>query len=93
MTEARATRINWAAFIVAGVALLDRFHAATYLFGAMLAVAAVKMARGGGGDEGRDGRDSRLVRAVGRILPATGRLHGQCRPVEIRLALYQIAVV
>jgi tellurite resistance protein TerC len=66
-----------AAFIVAGVALLDQFHAATYLFGAMLAVAAVKMARGGGGNEGRDGRDNRLVRAVGRILPATGQLHGQ----------------
>jgi tellurite resistance protein TerC len=68
-----------AAFIVAGVALLDQFHAVTYLFGAMLAVGAVKMARGGGreasADQGRDG--GRLVRAVGRILPATDRLHGQ----------------
>ena len=33
-----------AAFIVAGVALLDQFHAATYLFGAMLTVAAVSPA-------------------------------------------------
>jgi TerC family integral membrane protein len=71
-----------AAFIVAGVALLDRFHAAIYLFAAMLAFAAVKMARGGslggGGDAGhRSPQDSRMLRAVGRILPATSRLHGQ----------------
>jgi tellurite resistance protein TerC len=67
-----------AAFIVAGVALLDQFHAAVYLFGAMLAVAAVKMARGGGSDgRHRQPGDTRLVRAVGRILPATDQLHGQ----------------
>jgi tellurite resistance protein TerC len=81
-----------AAFIVAGVALLDRFHAAIYLFGAMLAFAAVKMARGGslGGGPGGPGgpggggaaghrqpQDSRLLRAVSRFLPATSKLHGQ----------------
>jgi tellurite resistance protein TerC len=70
-----------AAFIVAGVALLDRFHAATYLFGAMLVVATVKMARGGGRDGGAGQHGGqyggRLSRAVGRILPTTGQLHGQ----------------
>jgi tellurite resistance protein TerC len=70
-----------AAFIVAGVALLDRFHAALYLFGAMLAFAAVKMARGGapgGRDAGhRPPGDTWLLRALGRVLPATGGLRGQ----------------
>jgi tellurite resistance protein TerC len=63
-----------AAFIVAGVALLDQFHAVTYLFGAVLVFAAVKMARGG---SHRQPTDSRVLRALGRILPATDRLHGQ----------------
>jgi TerC family integral membrane protein len=62
------------AFIVAGVALLDTFHAVSYVFGAVLVFAAVKMARGGGHIKPGD---SRALRALRRILPATDRLHGQ----------------
>jgi len=43
----------------------------------MLVVAAVKMARGGGRDEGESPDGPLLLRAAGRILPATGQLHGQ----------------
>jgi tellurite resistance protein TerC len=63
-----------AAFILAGAALLDSFHLVSYLFGAVLLFAAVKMARG------RDQiqpRRNRAVRALGRILPATDELRGQ----------------
>ena len=66
------------AFIVAGVALLDKFHAVSYVFGAVLVLAAAKMARGGGGrEEHLQPRDSRVLRVLGRILPATDRLRGQ----------------
>jgi tellurite resistance protein TerC len=59
-----------AAFIVAGVALLEAFHPVMYLFGAVLLVAAVKMLRGGSHAEPR-------TSALTRFLPATKRLHGQ----------------
>ena len=63
-----------AAFIMAGAALLNSFHAVMYVFGAVLLVAAVKMARG----EAEPAPDrSRVLRALTRVLPATSRLHGQ----------------
>ena len=63
-----------AVFIMAGVRLLASFHPVIYFFGAILLVAAVKMLRGE-----PDPRPQRnlAVRALPRILPATGRLHGQ----------------
>ena len=64
----------WAAFILAGAALLDRFHVVSYLFGAVLLFAAVTMARGR--DHGQPG-DRRALRALSRILPATDELRGQ----------------
>jgi tellurite resistance protein TerC len=63
-----------AGFIVAGIALLDAFHPVIYLFGAVLAYAAVKMLGGGGHPQPQR---SRIVRAVRRVLPATEQLHGQ----------------
>jgi tellurite resistance protein TerC len=63
-----------AAFIVAGVTLLEAFHPVIYLFGAVLLYAAVRMLRGG--QHARPER-SRALRAVRRVLPATGYLHGQ----------------
>jgi tellurite resistance protein TerC len=63
-----------AVFILAGAAVLDRFHLVSYLFGAVLLFAAVKMARG------RDDvqpRHNPALRALGRILPATDELRGQ----------------
>jgi len=63
-----------AAFIVGGAALLDHFHLVSYLFGAIPLFAAVKMARGG---EHIQPRRNRAVRALSRVLPATGELRGQ----------------
>jgi len=37
----------WAAFVVAGVTLLEAFHPVIYLFGAVLLAAALTMLRGG----------------------------------------------
>jgi tellurite resistance protein TerC len=65
-----------AAFILAGAALLEHFHVVSYLFGAVLLVAAVKMLRGGI-DHQMQPQRSRVLRALSRILPATQQPHGQ----------------
>jgi tellurite resistance protein TerC len=62
-----------AAFIVAGVALLERFHPVIYVFGAVLLWAAVKMLRG---SHPRPERN-RALRALRRVLPVSEQLHGQ----------------
>ena len=63
-----------AAFIAAGISLLEAIHPVIYLFGAVLLVAAVNMLRGGGHAAPEDSRVLRLVR---RRLPVTDELHGQ----------------
>src|SRR5580693_2499545 len=63
-----------AAFIVAGVTLLEAFHPVIYVFGAVLLYAAVKMMRGG---QHARPEDNRVLRALRRILPATEDLRGQ----------------
>ena len=63
-----------AAFIVAGAALLDSFHLVSYLFGAVLLFAAVKIARGAAHLQPRR---NRALRALTRILPATDEPRGQ----------------
>jgi TerC family integral membrane protein len=63
-----------AAFIAAGVALLDALHPVIYLFGAVLLFAAVKMVRGGGDTRPHH---QRILRPLRRILPTADRLHGQ----------------
>jgi tellurite resistance protein TerC len=63
-----------AAFIVAGVTLLEAFHPVIYLFGAVLLYAAVRMLRG---EQHARPERSRALRAVRRVLPATDHLHGQ----------------
>ena len=63
-----------AAFILAGAALLDRFHLVSYLFGAVLLFAAVTMARGRGHLQPRR---NPALRGLRRILPATDELRGQ----------------
>jgi tellurite resistance protein TerC len=76
------TLIMRGAFIAAGVALLDKFHAVSYLFGAVLVFSAVRMARGGDARGGqRQPRHGRVARALARILPATDQAHGQSRTV------------
>jgi tellurite resistance protein TerC len=62
-----------AAFIVAGIALLEAFHPVIYIFGAVLLYAAVKMLRG---SHPRPQR-GRVMGALRRVLPATEQLHGQ----------------
>jgi tellurite resistance protein TerC len=62
------------AFIAAGVALMETFHPVIYVFGAVLLYAAFKMLRGG--SDPRPERN-RLLRALRRVRPATGHLHGQ----------------
>jgi tellurite resistance protein TerC len=59
-----------AAFIAAGVTLLETFHPVIYVFGAVLLWAAFTMLRGGD-------HAAPKARAAARFLPATERLHGQ----------------
>jgi len=66
-----------AAFIAAGIAVLDAFHPVSYLFGTMLLVAAVNLLRGDSGDPSEPGREPRVLRWLRRRLPVTGQLHGQ----------------
>ena len=62
-----------AAFIAGGAALLHSFHIVVYVFGAVLLWTAIRMLRSGG--HLQPGRG--LPRVVQRVLPTTGRLHGQ----------------
>jgi tellurite resistance protein TerC len=63
-----------AAFIAAGITLLGAIHPVSYLFGAVLLVAAVNMLRGGTHAAPEHPRVLRLLR---RVLPVTDQLHGQ----------------
>jgi len=63
-----------AAFIAAGISLLEAIHPVIYVFGAILLVAAVNMLRGGSDAGPQQPRALRLVR---RWLPVSGHLHGQ----------------
>jgi tellurite resistance protein TerC len=63
-----------AAFIAAGISLLEAIHPVIYVFGAVLLVAAFNMLRGSGHAAPED---SRLLRLLRRRLPVTDRLHGQ----------------
>jgi tellurite resistance protein TerC len=62
-----------AAFIAGGSALLHSFHAAVYVFGAVLLWTALRMLRPGG--QIHPGRS--VPRLIQRVLPATDQLHGQ----------------
>ena len=63
-----------AAFIAAGISLLEAIHPVIYVFGAMLLVAAFNMLRGG---THAPPQRSRALRWLRRWLPVTDRLHGQ----------------
>jgi tellurite resistance protein TerC len=62
-----------AAFIAAGITLIEAIHPVIYVFGAVLIVAAFTMLR----PASHDARDRpRVLRLLQRILPVTDRLHG-----------------
>jgi tellurite resistance protein TerC len=63
-----------AAFIAAGITLLEAIHPVIYVFGAILLVAAVNMLRG---DEHAAPEHPRVLRLLRRLLPVTDQLHGQ----------------
>lgn len=63
-----------AAFIAAGIGLLDALHPVIYVFGAILLVAAASMLRG---DSHPAPGESRALRLLRRVLPVDSRLHGQ----------------
>jgi tellurite resistance protein TerC len=63
-----------AAFIAAGITLLEAIHPVIYVFGVVLLLAAVTMLRGG---TDAAPEESRVLRVLRRLLPVTGRLHGQ----------------
>jgi tellurite resistance protein TerC len=63
-----------AAFIAAGIGLIEAIHPVIYVFGAILLVAAASMLRG---DSHAAPREPRVLRVVQRVLPVDTRLHGQ----------------
>ncbi len=63
-----------AVFIVAGIRLLAAFHPVSYIFGAILLAAAVKMLRH---EPAPQPQRHLALRALRRLLPSTERLHGQ----------------
>ena len=63
-----------AAFIAAGITLLEAIHPVIYVFGAVLLLAAFNMLRGG---THAPPEQSRVLRWLRRGLPVTDRLHGQ----------------
>jgi len=62
------------AMIVAGAALIDRFHWLLYVFGAFLVFTGWKLWRARGGPE--QGGPGRIVGWVRRVVPSTAELHG-----------------
>ncbi|HET7487332.1 MAG TPA: TerC family protein [Acidimicrobiales bacterium] len=64
-----------AAFIFAGVALLETFHWVLYVFGAFLLVTAVKIARHSSDEIHPE--NNPVLRSVRRVVPSTGEYDGQ----------------
>ena len=63
-----------AAFIAAGITLLEAIHPVIYVFGAVLLIAAANMLRGG---TQAAPEHPRMLRMLRRRLPVTDQLHGQ----------------
>ena len=63
-----------AAFILAGAALLERFHWIIYLFGAFLVLTGIKMAFAP--EQGLEPEKNPIVRLVRRLMPVTSDFRG-----------------
>lgn len=61
--------------IVVGAQLIQTFHWIIYIFGAILLVSAIKLLRGG--EEEHDVTHHWAVRLIEKVVPVTGKLHGQ----------------
>ena len=70
-----------AVFILAGAALLDRFHWMIYVFGAFLAVTGVRLLVKS--EEQIEPEHNPLLRLVRRVLPVTPGYHGQSFLVRV----------
>jgi len=75
-----------AAFILAGTALITRFHWTIYLFGAFLVVTGVKLLFAG--DAEIDPEKNPMLRLTRRFLPVTSQYHGQRFFVRLGGALH-----
>ena len=64
-----------AIMILAGAALIERFHWIIYVFGAFLVFTGIRMARGG--IEEIHPEDSRIIKLVQRFIPVTSSYEGQ----------------
>jgi TerC family integral membrane protein len=62
-------------FVLIGAALLQQFAWTTYVFAALLIIAAGRMAFAS--NRGFQGNDSIIVRAIGRVIPISGQLAGR----------------
>jgi tellurite resistance protein TerC len=80
-----------AVMILAGVALIERFHWTLYVFGAFLIVSGIRLARG---RHAPNPEQSTVIRMARRWLPITTRLDGQqlVTRVDGRLALTPLAL-
>jgi len=65
-----------AAFIFAGVALIERFHWMMYVFGAFLVFTGLRMLRGHHGEAEADPKENPVVRWARRLFPVTEKLEG-----------------
>ncbi len=65
-----------AAFIFAGIALVNKFDITLVVFGLFLLYTAVKLVLGGEGDESNPA-DSKFMALVNRMVPSTDKLDGQ----------------
>jgi tellurite resistance protein TerC len=64
-----------AVFILGGILLIHLFEPAIFVFGAILIVTGLRMARAA--DEGMDPEGNAIIRLARRFLPMTNRYHGR----------------
>ncbi|HKN96146.1 MAG TPA: TerC/Alx family metal homeostasis membrane protein [Pseudonocardiaceae bacterium] len=71
------------ALIIAGAALISRFVAVFYLFGAFLIYTAYRIARTAESDEDSEYSDNVVVRLLRRVVPVTRHYHGSRSLVKV----------
>ncbi|HEY1570762.1 MAG TPA: TerC family protein [Pseudonocardiaceae bacterium] len=69
--------------IVAGAALISRFVAVFYLFGAFLIYTAYRIARSSDAEEDSEYSDNAVVRLLRRVVPVTRQYHGSRSVIRV----------